>query len=124
MTAATSMSRLLTLGRAYLDSAPGTPTSVGRNLSNHAPGRLKSAFRFFAGSISGAVSRCAPLGLTVMALAARLVATEGQRQPDIVVYLADDLSAADLPLYGESTIAAGAVSLPPQLLDTAHLGAT
>ena len=32
------------------------------------------------------------------------------RQPDIVVYLADDLSAADLPLYGGSSIATPAIT--------------
>ena len=36
-------------------------------------------------------------------LCSRAFAVE-QRLPDIVVYLADDLSASDLPIYGGSNI--------------------
>ncbi len=39
-----------------------------------------------------------------IALTSRSFAEERQRKPDIVVYLADDLSAADLPLYGGTNI--------------------
>lgn len=45
-----------------------------------------------------------------MPLAMPAFAEETQRQPDIVVYLADDLSAADLPLYGGTNIQAPAIS--------------
>ncbi len=47
------------------------------------------------------------LGLT---LAGQASAGEAQRPPDIVVYLADDLSAADLPLYGGTNIDTPAIS--------------
>lgn len=47
--------------------------------------------------------------ITFTALAAPTLAQEEQRSPDIVVYLADDLSAADLPVYGGTNIATPAI---------------
>ncbi len=49
------------------------------------------------------------LGLLAAALTTRSFAEENQRPPDIVVYLADDLSAADLPIYGGTNIATPAI---------------
>ena len=44
-----------------------------------------------------------------LACAMPVIADERQRQPDIVVYLADDLSAADLSLYGGTNIKTPAI---------------
>ena len=46
------------------------------------------------------------LGITIASLS---IAQGTQRKPDIVVYLADDLSAADLPLYGGTNIETPAI---------------
>ena len=56
--------------------------------------------------ITNAVSFVCLLG-TLFAVQA--VTSEAERPPDIVVYLADDLSAADLPIYGGTNIATPAI---------------
>ena len=45
-----------------------------------------------------------------IALALQPCAAEIERRPDIVVYLADDLSAADLPIYGGTNLRTPAIS--------------
>ncbi len=49
------------------------------------------------------------LCFTAVALTTQAIAEEKHRQPDIVVYLADDLSAADLPIYGGTNIPTPAI---------------
>ncbi|GAA5507101.1 sulfatase [Novipirellula caenicola] len=48
--------------------------------------------------------------LLAIALVSQSVAESPQRKPDIVVYLADDLSAADLSIYGGTNIETPAIS--------------
>lgn len=50
------------------------------------------------------------LSLACLALACPVNAQENRNLPDIVVYLADDLSAADLPLYGGTNISTPAIN--------------
>jgi uncharacterized sulfatase len=55
---------------------------------------------------------CLPLSaeeLSAEELSAEESPAEEQRRPDIVVYLADDLSARDLPIYGGANIATPAI---------------
>ncbi|NND97623.1 MAG: sulfatase, partial [Pirellulaceae bacterium] len=49
------------------------------------------------------------LCIVAVALVTNAIAQEELRQPDIVVYLADDLSAADLPIYGGTNIQTPAI---------------
>jgi uncharacterized sulfatase len=55
------------------------------------------------------MNRILMLCVAVMVSAATCVTAGLQRPPDIVVYLADDLSAADLPLYGGTNIKTPAI---------------
>lgn len=54
--------------------------------------------------MSGVTKILTGLAISVFCSVAIATAKEADRQPDIVVYLADDLSAADLTLYGGTNI--------------------
>ncbi len=55
------------------------------------------------------MNRILALCLIAVAVIAPSIAAGNERHPDIVVYLADDLSAADLPVYGGTNIPTPAI---------------
>ena len=55
------------------------------------------------------MNRILALCLIAVAVITPSIAAGNERHPDIVVYLADDLSAADLPVYGGTNIPTPAI---------------